>query len=209
MTDVNPRAANICFKYRDKVLAFPSPDGPDIPLYADDLLDPRGLHDYLWDAYESGGGGSMPSGWKFIIELYGKEKLINFYLERGRSREDAEKIIDHDLSHHTVEADYDRRKTELLAKLRESSLAFYNDTPSKIIISKDLLCYNVFKPLLLAYFQDKATLTKAGYSFFETLHYSIYLSGYYWYALHKKLQRFKSREDAEQWIHEQKQNAPE
>lgn len=208
MTNINKQTINrLCFKYRDRILAYPTPDGFRLPIYVDDLLEKDKVNHYLWADYEQHGLGSLPDGWKFIIELYGKDFLIGFYQDRGHTIDEAEKIIRARLSDVLMQNSYASSKQKILETVGTKSLGQSRTNQGKIITAKDMLCYDVFKPFLHAYFQGQATLTKSGYEFFEKLHHMKYLVDYYWFALHKKINRFESREEAKKWIDDEKKKA--
>lgn len=206
---VDNRQSNdyLCLKYRDQVLAYPSPDGFPIPMYVDDLLERESVESFLWADYEQHGIGTTLSGWRFLMEVFGINFLINFYIERGYTEKEAMDVISESLSKLEAEAVHGRREAEILQKFGTLSLGHYNKSSQIKISTKEMLCYDIFKPFLFAYFQNEATLTKVGYEFFETLHYSTYLSGYYWFALHDRLKKFSTRAEVQKWIEEQKEKA--
>lgn len=208
MTNIKQQTIDrLCFKYRDRILAYSTPDGFQLPIYADDLLEKDKVNQYLWADYEQNGLGSLPDGWKFIIELYGKDFLVGFYQDRGHTIDEAEKVISARLSDVLIQNSYALSIQKILETVGTKSLGQSRANQEKIVTAKDMLCYDVFKPFLLAYFQGQASLTKAGYEFFEKLHYVTYLSDYYWFALHQKINRFESREEAKKWIDDEKEKA--
>lgn len=198
--------------YANAVLVGRAPDGPELRLYADDLMHPEVLEDALVIDLEQVGYCLTKEGVHFIDEVYGKEFLQDFYERHGYSSEEARNVVAE------MHDDDPERKQNIVSRIQreicedvvgivgDSPLGFYHNEPDRFFTAKDFFQYPIFKPFLKSYFSGEAILTRDGYTFFERYNFPNYLSVYYRLVLHKDLRRFYGKE-TENWVAAQKEHA--